>query len=65
MGKVSVFKFNVNGQNSEYAKNMVGNYLNTRGLYIEDVTDYTPSLAATGHKISTYEVEGLRSTRKM
>ena len=29
-----------------------------RGLYIENVTDYTPTLAATGHSIETYSVVG-------
>jgi len=27
-----------------------------RGLYIEGVTDYTPSKANLGHNLSTYEV---------
>lgn len=29
-----------------------------RGLYIEGVTDYTPSKANLGHNLSTYEVQG-------
>lgn len=40
MGKLSVFRFNVNGQNSEYAKNMIGNYLNTRGFKYNNETNF-------------------------
>jgi len=58
MGKVSVFKFNVNGQNSEYAKNMVGNYLNTRGFKYNNETNYfeTPDSAIVKDNAETSHV---------
>jgi hypothetical protein len=34
------------------------NWLHTKGLYLEGVTDYNPLNAGQGHKLTTYEVDG-------
>lgn len=34
------------------------NWLHTKGLYLEGITDYNTLNAGTGHKLTTYEVDG-------